>query len=176
MKRKISILALMAMFSAPTYANQVFQLATPIDNYPAGNVEGVRLSLLYGRTSTVKGIDWNLFGLSDINNFTGLGLDIFGAQRVRNEFTGVSIGLANWHDNTSKGGVLGAVNFTKNNFSGVQIGGFNYAGTLDGLQFGFVNATGRINRGVQIGLINYDASGTMAGSNFPVMPIINARF
>ena len=115
-------------------------------------------------------------GLSEINNFTGLSIDIFGAQRVKNDFTGASFSFINWHDNTGKGAVMGLINYTKNNFKGLQFGGFNYAGTLNGLQLGFVNATEHINKGIQIGLINYDASGTFVSKDFPVFPIVNARF
>ncbi|WP_371378114.1 hypothetical protein [Thalassotalea aquiviva] len=176
MKTKFTTLAFLALFCAPSFANQFIQLATPLGNLPDGNVQGVRFNLLYGHTDTVKGLDFNLIGLSDLNNFTGLGLDVFGVQRVRNQFSGVSLGIANWHDNSGKGGVLGLINYTKGNFTGAQIGTFNYAGTLNGLQFGFINATGRINRGVQIGLINYDASGTWVSDSLPVFPIINGRF
>jgi hypothetical protein len=176
MKKFLTAITSCALLSFPALANQPIQLSVPNMNLPAGNVEGVRFSVLYGKTDTVKGLDVSIFGLSEVNNFTGLSLDILGAHRVKNNFHGASFSLANWHDNVGKGGVIGAVNYTKNNFTGLQVGAFNYAGTLSGVQFGFVNATQRINKGVQIGLINYDASGTFVSKDFTVFPIINGRF
>lgn len=169
-------MATCAVLSFSALANQAVQLSMPNMNLPAGNVEGVRLSVLYGKTDTVKGLDISLFGLAETKNFTGLAIDFIGAHRVKENFHGVSLGLVNWHDNVGKGGVIGTVNYTENNFTGLQLGAFNYAGTLNGVQFGFVNATQRINKGVQIGLINYDASGTFVGKDLPVFPIINGRF
>lgn len=176
MKKSLLIIASVALLSFPAIATQPIQLSVPTVNLPAGNVEGVRFSLLYGKTHSVKGVDVNIFGLSEINTFTGLGFDILGGQRVTNQFVGASLSMVNWHDNTSKGAVFGSFNYTKNNFTGLQMGVFNFAGTLNGVQFGFVNATNRINKGVQIGLINYDASGTFVGKDVPVFPIINGRF
>ncbi|AGH80804.1 phaC PHA synthase [Psychromonas sp. CNPT3] len=176
MKKILPVFAACALLSFPAIAAQPVQLSMPDLNLPAGNVEGARVSLLYGKTETVKGLDISLFGLSEINDFTGLSIDFFGAQRVKNNFTGASFSFINWHDNTGKGAVMGLVNYTKNNFKGLQFGGFNYAGTLNGLQLGFVNATEHINKGIQIGLINYDASGTFVSKDFPVFPIVNARF
>lgn len=176
MKKVFSIVSTCALLSFPALANQAFQLSIPNTNLPEGNVEGVRLSVLYGKTNTVKGLDISLLGLSEVNNFTGLGLDFVGAHRVKNNFHGVSFSFVNWHDNVGKGGAIAAVNYTQSNFTGLQLGAYNYAGTLNGVQFGFVNATQRINKGVQIGLINYDASGTFVSKDFPVFPIINGRF
>ncbi|TRX57046.1 LA_2272 family surface repeat-containing protein [Thalassomonas sp. M1454] len=176
MKKLVSTIALLGALSTPVMAAEFIQLSVPNNNFPPGDVEGVRFSLLYGQTNSVKGVDISILGLAESNNFTGLGLDFLGAQRVKNHFTGASLSWANWHDNTGVGGVIGAVNYTENNFTGLQLGFANYAGTLNGVQFGFVNATQRINKGVQIGLINYDASGTFVSKDFPVFPIINGRF
>lgn len=176
MKKLVSTIALLGALSAPLMAAEIIQLSVPNNNFPPGDVEGVRFSLLYGQTSNVTGVDIGILGLSESNNFTGLSIDFLAGQRVKNQFKGVSFSMVNWHDNTGVGGVIGAVNYTENNFTGLQLGFVNYAGTLNGVQFGFVNATQRINKGIQIGLINYDASGTFVSKDFPVFPIINGRF
>ena len=82
----------------------------------------------------------------------------------------------NWHDNKSKGGALGFLNYTQHNFTGFQWGAANFAGNLNGLQLGFFNATNRINKGVQIGFINYDKSGTFVSKDLQVFPFVNGRF
>ncbi len=75
-----------------------------------------------------------------------------------------------------RGADLGFANYNAGQFTGLQLGAFNYTGRLNGLQFGFINATDRIEKGVQIGLINYDKSGTFISKDIPVFPLINARF
>ncbi len=166
-----AILSPLAMAATP------IQLSLPSVNLPAGNVSGARLSVLYGQTSQVKGVNFSLLGLSTIDNFTGLNFGLaFGVNHTTSSMTGLEFGLANWNNNTAKGADFGLVNYTGGNFTGAQFGTFNYAGSLNGLQFGLVNATDHINKGVQIGLINYDKSGTFVSKNLPIFPIINARF
>lgn len=166
----------LAILSVPALASQPLQLSIPDNNLPPGNVEGGRVSIFYGTTDTVKGVDISVFGLSQSNNFTGFSWGFYGAHRVTNKFEGFSLSVGNWHDNSGRGAVLGLANFTKNNFTGLQLGAVNFAGTLNGVQIGFINATNRINKGVQIGFINYDKSGTFVSKDLPVFPIINGRF
>ncbi|NMP14956.1 hypothetical protein [Thalassotalea sp. Y01] len=175
MKKPLLAASLLAL-STSVFAENIAQLSLPDTNLPEGDVKGARLATLWGKTDNVKGFEIALFGLAESNNFSGLHIGLYGAQRVRNDFTGVALSIANWHDNNATGGVLGVVNYTKNNITGAQLGLVNYAGTLNGLQFGLINATTRINKGVQIGLINYDESGTFVDKNLKVFPIINARF
>ncbi len=177
MKFKLAALALSALISVPAFASTPVQLSIPGTNLPAGNVEGVRLSVINGESADVTGLNFSLLGLSQVNNFTGVNFGLFlGANRTLNSMTGVEFGLVNWNDNVAKGVDFGLVNYTGGNFTGLQSGTFNYAGTLTGVQFGLVNATDHINKGVQIGLINYDKSGTFISKNLTVFPIINARF
>lgn len=176
MKTKTTALLLAAAISAPAFAEQPAQLSVPGANFPAGNVKGVRASLVYGQTSQVTGINFSIFGLSEVDRFTGLNIDIFGANRVKTQSTGLKFGFANWNDNAAKGADIGFVNYTGGQFTGAQLGAFNYTGRLTGLQLGFINATDRIEKGVQIGFINYDKSGTFISKDIPVFPLINARF
>ena len=177
MKNKIAALLLAAAVSGPALAEQPVQLSVPGANLPAGNVKGVRASLVYGQTSQVTGLNFSIFGLSETDRFTGLSLDfLFGANRVKTQSTGVKLGLGNWNDGNAKGADLGFVNYNAGQFTGAQLGAFNYTGRLNGLQFGFINATDHIEKGVQIGFINYDKSGTFISKDIPVFPLINARF
>ncbi|MGF1681628.1 hypothetical protein [Photobacterium minamisatsumaniensis] len=177
MKKTIMSLVLATVMAAPAFAEQPIQLSVPGNNLPDGNVKGFRASLLYGQTPQVTGFQLPILGIAESQNFTGLSVGVFfGATRVTGNSTGLKLGLANWNDGTAKGADLGFANYTGSNFTGLQMGAFNYAGSLDGLQLGFINATDRINQGVQIGLINYDKSGTFVSDDFPVFPIINARF
>lgn len=172
-----SLLLTTIVCASSAYAATPVQVSVPGLNLPAGDVSGVRLSALYGRSHNVKGLNISLLGLSDIDNFTGLNLGMFyGANRTRNSMKGVEFGLANLNEGTAKGADFGLINYTANNFTGGQFGLFNYAGSLNGLQFGFMNATDHINKGIQIGLINYDRSGTFVSKDLPVFPIVNARF
>lgn len=177
MKLKAVSLALCAALVAPMAMATPVQISVPGANLPAGNVTGARLSLGYGKTDAVKGVNFSLLGLSQTQDFTGLNFGLFlGANRTTNSMTGVEFGLVNWNDNMAKGADFGLVNYTGGQFTGLQSGTFNYAGTLTGLQLGLINATDHINKGVQIGLINYDKSGTFVSKSLPVFPIINARF
>lgn len=178
MKLQLSSLLLATAICAPSvYADTPVQLSVPTINLPAGDVSGVRVSALYGRSHNVKGLNFSVLGLSDIDNFTGINLGLFyGANRTRTSMKGFELGLANFNGGTAKGADVGLVNYTASNFTGAQLGLFNYAGSLNGLQLGFMNATNHINKGIQIGLINFDRSGTFVSKDLPVFPIVNARF
>ncbi|MEJ2766052.1 hypothetical protein VV869_19030 [Photobacterium sp. MCCC 1A19761] len=177
MKKTLMSLALATAMTAPAFAAQPVQLSLPETNLPAGNVEGFRASLIYGKTEQVSGLNVPILGLSETSQFTGVSFGmLFGVNRVTSQSTGLKLGLANWNDGNAKGADLGFANYTAGQFTGLQMGAFNYTGRLTGLQFGFINATDRIEKGVQIGLINYDKSGTFIGQDIPVFPIINARF
>lgn len=184
MYKLTTLLACSALtLSGLTEAATPIQISLPGLNLPAAQqVEGARASLLYGRTSSVKGIDLPVFALSDVNNFTGLQLGIFfGAGRVRNQFGGVAINALNWHDGQDTGVNLGFVNLTNNvkglNWGAVNIargnalanvGLVNYAERTT-FQIGFINATKHLD-GLQIGLANYAENGI-----FPILPLINFK-
>lgn len=171
------------------------QLSLPGLNLPASQqVTGARLSVLYGQTGSMTGLDVPLFALSDTNNFTGVQFGLgLGAGRVRHSFKGVAITAVNWHEGQDLGVNLGLVNLT-NQAQGLNAGLVNVGNSMHGLNFGAVNIAqgnalanvGFINYaerttfqlglfnatqhldGVQIGLGNYAANGI-----FPVLPLIN---
>lgn len=177
MKTKTAALLFATVISAPVFAQQPFQLSVPGANFPAGNVKGVRASLVYGQTSQVTGLNVPIFGVSETGRFTGLSFGFFfGASRVKSQSNGIKLSIGNWNDSNAKGADLGFGNYNAGQFTGLQVGVINYTGRLNGLQLGFFNATGRIEQGVQIGLINYDKSGTFISKDIPVFPLINARF
>ena len=194
---KLRLLAAAVTLSCASWAqaSTPVQLSLPGVNLPASQqVTGARLSVLYGQTGSVTGLDLPLFALSDTNNFTGVQLALgFGAARVRQSFKGVSVTAFNWHEGRDLGVNLGFVNLT-NQAQGLNAGFVNVGNSMQGLNFGavniaqgnalanvgyvnyaerptfqlgFFNATQHLD-GVQIGLGNYAANGI-----FPVLPLIN---
>ncbi|ADO82122.1 VC2662 family protein [Ilyobacter polytropus] len=168
MKKFITILIGFLLLSFSAFAASA-QISVPGKNIPnEENVSGVRLSLLHGETAIVKGLDISVLGLSDMDNFTGLELGLFfGANRVKNEFKGLSLGLVNWHEGYDKGANLGFVNYV-NDVNGVNFAFANYS-TGDSMinlasvnyveydsmvNFGFVNITQGTSL-VDVGVINY---------------------
>jgi len=141
-------------------------LVTPIQIFPeADGVKGVRLSVLYGKNSTLAGLDvglvshttsafvgWQLgvVGIAQ-GTFTGFQDNIL-VNRVEGSFEGLQWGLVNSAD-AGRGGQLGMVNHSVN-YRGLQFGLVNYAETIDGLQIGLLNIIKR-------------------GGQFPVMIIVN---
>ncbi|MGF1740428.1 hypothetical protein L4C34_04965 [Vibrio profundum] len=192
MKIKFAFILILSILSSSAMAEtQSLQASLPNGNYPKGDVKGARFTFIYGQTYKVSGANFTLFGISDVDHFTGAELALLGANRNRVEMQGFQFGVANWNDVKATGASLGMFNYTGEFYTGAQLGFVNYnhglmkgaqlglvnfANHLTGLQFGIVNATNRIDSGVQIGLINYDKSGTLLGKNIPVLPIINARF
>ena len=176
-------------------ASTPVQLSVPGINLPASQqVSGARLSVLYGQTGSVTGLDVPLFALSDTNHFTGIQFALgVGAARVRQSFHGVALTAVNWHEGRDQGVNIGLVNLT-NQAQGLNAGLVNVGNSMQGLNFGMVNIAqgnalanvGFVNYaerttfqlglfnatqhldGVQIGLGNYAANGI-----FPVLPLIN---
>ncbi|MFR9718308.1 VC2662 family protein [Aeromonas diversa] len=181
MKALWTLLPLLAPL--PALATTPIQVSLPGVNLPSDSqVEGGRISALYGRTSQVKGVDLSFIGLSDTDSFAGVQLGLFfGAARVRHDFKGVALTLANWHEGQDSGVNIGFVNLTNNvqglNWGAVNIaqgnalanvGFVNYAERTT-FQLGFINATKHLD-GVQIGLANYAENGI-----FPLLPLVNIK-
>ena len=143
------------------------------------DVRGARLALLYGETGSVSGVDVAL-GLSDVENLRGVAIPLWlGANRVRNEMSGLAIGIVNLHEGSDTGVNIGGLNLV-NDVNGVNVGLANIAGgtTLadismvnvsesSGFQLAWVNVTDEIT-GVQIGLLNCAKNGF-----FPCFPLFN---
>ncbi|MEE9444017.1 MAG: hypothetical protein V3V99_15240 [candidate division Zixibacteria bacterium] len=128
---------------------------TPVQIFNENDpISGVRLSLLYGRSVSVTGLDWGLV------NHTTTGV----TKGVQWGFVGIAdADFVGWQDN--------AVNIVKGNFEGFQWGIVNYANYANGFQLGLVNYA-RSMKGLQIGLVNI----IKQGGQFPVFPIVNWSF
>ena len=127
---------------------------TPVE-VPWGSEEvcGLRLNLVYGRTS----------------DFTGL--DIGFSNHVRGDGIGFQLGECNFVTGRFDGFQIAAANFVRRELNGAQVGYFNRSFQEgNGVQIGVVNMADDF-CGVQIGLINI-----IWDSSLVFFPIVNARF
>ena len=130
-------------------------LVTPIQIFSEETaISGMRINLLYGRNTTVNGIDFGL--VNHTTSGQSMGLQWGGLNMTDADFTGLQYG---W------------VNITKQNFKGMQWGLVNYVNSGNGFMLGFVNYAMTM-KGLQIGLINF----IRQGGQFPVFPIVNWSF
>ncbi len=162
MMRQICVVAvvLILLVSTGMQANaqdKPVQLAlfAPVQIFPENiSIRGVRLSLIYGKNTTVTGVDWG--PVTHTTSGTSLGWRAAFVAINEANFMGLQQALVNMDDKNSEG---------------VQMGIFNHAGHMSGLQFGLINHAGSM-KGLQIGLINIIKS----GGQFPVFPIVNWSF
>ena len=126
--------------STPVMVSLVTPVQAPDRHH---DVEGVRLSLIYGECQDFSGLD-----LGIINN-------------TRGEFKGLAIGGLNMSDKRLCGGQLGLVNFNNSpvidwgeRSVGAQIGLWNYADSFCGFQYGAVNISDGSFTGLQQSFIN----------------------
>jgi len=184
MKKAISTLAVVAAIASPfAMADSSGAMFSTLDGYNAPSndaVGGVRLSVLHGKVSSVKGVDVSVLGMSETDTTTGVNFGLFfGASKVNKEMKGVSLGLFNWNTGHAKGLNLGAVNIT-NDVKGVNWSAVNYSegytmadvgvvslSEKSNFQLGLFNKTKEID-GVQIGLLNCADNGFL-----PCFPIVN---
>lgn len=117
-------------------------------------VGGLRISFLYGKNTTVTGLDIGLVSHATEGVSKGVQFGFVGI--VDADFTGFQ---DTW------------VNVTKGKMEGFQWGIVNYAGHASGFQLGFVNYA-KTMKGLQIGLLNF----IKQGGQFPVFPIVNWSF
>jgi len=130
-------------------------LFTPLQIFPEEvSITGVRWNVLYGKNSSVTGLD---FGL--VNRTT---------EKMS---VGVQFGILGFADRGWTGLQSNTVNVTHNEFKGVQFGLLNYVDDANGVMIGVINYARRL-YGLQIGLFNLIEAGGVA----PVMPIINWAF
>ena len=130
-------------------------LFNPVQIFPENtSIGGIRISLIYGKNTSVSGLDWGLV------NHTTSGTSL-----------GWQTGLVGMNEANFVGLQSNFVNINNQNGEGVQFGFYNHAGHMNGLQFGFINHAGSM-KGLQIGLINIITS----GGQFPVFPIVNWSF
>ncbi|CCN69180.1 VC2662 family protein [Vibrio nigripulchritudo] len=184
MKKLMSVAAVTAALVSPvTMAQDSVAMFSTLDGYNAPSndaVGGVRLSVLHGKVSAVKGVDVSVLGMSETDTTTGLNLGMFfGASKVNKEMKGLSLGLFNWNTGSTKGANFGIVNLT-NDVKGVNVSAVNYSegftmadvglvslSEKSNIQLGVFNKTKQI-EGVQIGLINCADNGFL-----PCFPLVN---
>lgn len=153
----LGLIVLMLISTSVMAEKQPVQLSlfNPIQIFPEGdNVSGLRINFLYGKNTTVTGLDIGLV------NHNTLGLS-----------KGVQWGFVGIVEENFMGFQANSFNITKKNFEGFQWGFVNYAGHANGFQLGLVNYAQSM-KGLQIGLINI----IKTGGQFPVFPIVNWSF
>ena len=153
----LTLLTIVLIWSPTQAQDKPVQLAlfNPVQLVPETEaISGIRFSLLYGKNTTVTGLDWGLVN----HNTSG-------------ESMGVQFGLVGYVEADYVGWQDCWVNVTKGNFEGLQWGLVNHANYVHGLQLGFVNHA-RSMKGLQTGLINI----IKQGGQFPVFPIVNWSF
>lgn len=152
------------------------------------DVRGLRINFVYGENRDVTGADLGIVNSTtgDAKGFAwgpGVGLvdsDFVGVQwhwlyaQTEGEFTGWQSAFL-----VSRIGGMGSsglqtspINLVDSDFTGLQLGLFNRAGAVKGLQLGFVNWAETLNRGLQIGLVNYAGNSDIN----PWMPFVNWQF
>lgn len=144
-----------------------FQVAllAPIQAFPEEDaVRGVRLSLLYGKNTSVTGFDW---GLVSHTTREFLGVQFGGVGIAEGSFTGFQANVVNVVQGDFEGFQYGAVSSTDTG-RGVQFSVVSHARNFRGLQIGLVNYAETLS-GVQVGLVNI----IVHGGVLPVMPIVN---
>ena len=163
MKRILLVLTALSLVACLTPAHHVhaqgqpIQLAlfNPIQLVSEGQaIAGIRINLIYGKNTSITGIDYGLVNHTTSGMSTGAQFGFVGYNEAN--FTG-------WMDN--------GVNISKGSVKGVQIGVVNYTKSMNGVQFGLVNYTGTM-EALQIGLVNIIEQ----GGAFPVFPIVNWSF
>ena len=129
-------------------------LCNPLQIFPENfDVSGLRLNLIYGRNSNLRGLDVGI-----VNDIPGV-------------VEGFQCGIGNLAGDLS-GLQLGAYNSASSSSMGLcQIGAVNIGKDINGLQLGLFNMCNTIS-GVQIGVFNF-----ITQSDFVIFcPIINAQF
>lgn len=166
---------------APAHADTGFQLGLAGFNLPRDDsVDGLRLSILYGKTERTRGLDLGFFSLSQSHDRSGAAF-VFGISRVTGDATGAaSLALVNMHDGTDSGINAAFINLVGDTSEAFNTGFVTVASgstsvDLSALnmsqrskaQIGFVNITKQIDQ-VQIGFINVAENGFL-----PVFPFFN---
>jgi hypothetical protein len=111
---------------------------------------GLDLNLFYGSQQTVFGLtvgfmnkvseDLSGFGVGGINvaNENATGIQVGAANGVNGRFRGLQLAILNINEGTLEGAQFGATNATEDG-SGFQLGVYNHATSLKGLQVGLIN-------------------------------------
>ena len=148
-------------------------LVTPVQ-YPSRycDVTGFGLSLIYGECQDFTGFD---LGIVNVVHGETYGLALGGANIARERMYGAQVGLFNKAADIY-GCQFGLVNCAAE-LHGAQMGPYvflcvNYAECVTGCQLGLVNVAERVEKGIQVGIVNINQSNGWA----PVLPLINGGF
>ncbi len=182
---------LLAAVATTVKAEAVFQFGFFAPNLQlvdaTEDVRGLRIDFVYGENVNVSGADLGIVN-STTGDFVGFGWAP-GANLVQGSAKGVQWSwiyshtegrFAGWQSGLvsriggadSVGLQSGWINLNEIDFTGAQIGLFNKAATVKGLQLGFVNWADELDGGIQIGLVNYAANSDL----YKVLPIVNWQF
>jgi hypothetical protein len=114
------------------------------------SVKGVQANILSNFSRRVEGLQ--LSGFSNISSSPMRGIQLSG---ITNISMGVEKGLQ----------AAGLLNVSSGDMRGWQVGAYNYADKLDGMQFGVFNVATSHPKGWQVGLLNYtkDTEGRKIG-------------
>ena len=167
------VLAGSILFAAGTAAaepamGQIAVVARAPDN---ANVDGVRLSILYGQNSSMSGLDLGFFSLSESEKMSGAAF-VFGIHRLTGGMDGgAAFSLVNLHAGNDTGFNAAFVNMVDSAENALDLGFVNIAsGTTmvdiaalnlsdeSTAQLGFVNVTKHLT-GFQLGFINVADNG-----------------
>lgn len=131
--------------------------------------EPIQLSLvpdvaIHDRTTQIEGLSLGIWSenpqsaltLGIVNGSTGQSSGFSWAYLINysDSYKGVQWAPVNYVKGSFLGWQSGIVNYSDDSMHGLQTGFINYAGHLKGLQLGFLNYAERVDKGVQIGLIN----------------------
>ena len=180
MRRLVLCFALLACANLAS-AETPFQFGVPHNNAPDDpDVNGIRLSIFYGKNRSVRGLDLGLLSLSETSNLSGVGL-VLGMGKVTAEMSGgAAFSLINIHTGRDRGLNAAFINLINSAESAVDVGFVNIADgptmlDVGGLnvadsstaQLGFINVAKKIT-GFQFGFVNIAKNGFL-----PVFPIFN---
>lgn len=132
---------------------------------------------IHSRSTQINGVS---LGIWSQNPQSALALGIVNGSTGHS--SGLSLGLlANYAESYSGAQLAFLANYASGKVSGLQWAAFNYAGSLHGLQLGFINFADTADKGVQIGLINIINANKRWFGNFPnevapAMVLVNWRY
>jgi hypothetical protein len=179
--KRLILFVCLVLCSGAAGATTGFQLAVPNTNVPNDpQVNGMRLSFIWGKNSGTRGFDLGVLSMSETSNFSGLAL-VGGVSKVTGRMdSGVAFSILNYHTG-SDSGVNGAFINLLNDAGGAfntgfvtiatgatlaDLGGVNVSQSSK-VQIGFINITKRIET-FQFGFINMAENGFL-----PIFPVFN---
>jgi len=152
---KRTILCFVLLFSANMASAEVsFQFTAPNHQSPRDpNVNGMRFSLLHGKSESVRGFDLGLLSLSETGKLSGCSM-VLGVGKVTGEMSGgAAFSLVNIHTGRDRGLNAAFINKIHQAEDAVTVGFVNIADGTTGVDVGGVNVSDASN--VQVGFINF---------------------